>query len=63
MLGGVGGPLAGKVVRIGHMGLASTQDYLVPCLLGIEDYVRTVKEVDIPVGASLIGLKERESWY
>lgn len=58
MLGGVGGPLAGKVVRIGHMGLASTQEYLVPCLLGIEDYVRTVKEVDVPVGASLVGLKE-----
>jgi aspartate aminotransferase-like enzyme len=63
MLGSVGGPLAGKVIRLGHMGLASTQEYLVPCLLGIEDYIRTVKEVDVPVGASLIGLKDRETWY
>jgi aspartate aminotransferase-like enzyme len=53
---GAGGPLAGKVFRIGHMGKASTPEYLFPFLLGIEDYVRTVKEVDIPVGSSLVGL-------
>ena len=55
-MSGAGGPLAGQVMRIGHMGRASTPEYLIPFLLGIEDYVRTVKEVDIPVGASLIGL-------
>ncbi|MCX6044959.1 MAG: alanine--glyoxylate aminotransferase family protein [Chloroflexi bacterium] len=53
---GAGGPLAGQVMRIGHMGRASTPEYLFPFLLGIEDYVRSVKEVDIPVGTSLIGL-------
>lgn len=53
---GAGGPLAGQVLRIGHMGRASTPEYLFPFLLGIEDYVRSVKEVDIPVGTSLIGL-------
>jgi aspartate aminotransferase-like enzyme len=53
---GAGGPLAGNVMRIGHMGKASMPDYLFPFLLGIEDYVRSVKEVDIPVGSSLVGL-------
>jgi aspartate aminotransferase-like enzyme len=53
---GAGGPLAGNVMRIGHMGKASTPDYLFPFLLGIEDYVRSVKEVDVPVGSSLVGL-------
>src|SRR5262249_47489674 len=55
---GAGGALAGKVFRIGHMGKASTPEYLFPFLLGIEDYVRHIKEVDIPAGASLVGLKE-----
>jgi aspartate aminotransferase-like enzyme len=55
---GAGGPLQGNVFRIGHMGKASTPEYLFPFLLGIEDFVRTVKEVDIPAGASLIGLTE-----
>jgi aspartate aminotransferase-like enzyme len=55
---GAGGPLLGNVFRIGHMGKASTPEYLFPFLLGIEDFVRTVKEVDIPAGASLIGLAE-----
>jgi len=49
--------LAGQVLRVGHMGRASTPEYLFPFLLGIEDYVRSVKEVDIPVGASLAGLE------
>lgn len=56
---GAGGPLAGNTFRIGHMGKASTPDYLFPFLLGIEDYVRTVKEVDLPAGASLVGLIEQ----
>ncbi|MFN8494869.1 MAG: alanine--glyoxylate aminotransferase family protein [Caldilineaceae bacterium] len=56
-MSGAGGPLAGQVTRIGHMGRASTPEYLFPFLLGIEDYVRSVKEVDVPVGASLIGLE------
>ena len=56
-MSGAGGPLAGQVTRIGHMGRASTPEYLFPFLLGIEDYVRSVKEVDVPVGASLVGLE------
>lgn len=55
---GAGGPLAGNVARIGHMGRASTPDYLFPFLLGIEDFLRSVKGVAIPVGASLEGLQQ-----
>jgi aspartate aminotransferase-like enzyme len=63
MMAGATGQLAGKVFRISHMGKASTKEYLIPCLLGIEDYLRTKKGVDIPVGASLIGLAEGRPWY
>lgn len=55
-LSGAGGPLAGNVLRVGHMGKASTPDYLFPFLLGIEDFVRSVKEVEIAPGTSLVGL-------
>jgi aspartate aminotransferase-like enzyme len=48
------GPLTGKVLRVGHMGKASSPEYLIPCLLGIEDFVRRVKKEDVPVGASLV---------
>ena len=57
------GPFDDKVMRFGHMGRASSADYLIPCLLGIENFVRAVKGVDISAGASLIGLKGSESWY
>lgn len=63
MLGSIGGPLAGRVIRIGHMGKAGSQEYLVPCLLGIEDYLRRMKQVDVPAGASLVGLAAEEVWY
>jgi aspartate aminotransferase-like enzyme len=55
---GAGGVLAGNVLRIGHMGKASTPEYLLPFLLAVEDFVRTVKEIEVPVGASLIGLEK-----
>lgn len=55
---GAGGELAGKVLRIGHMGKASTPEYLIPFLLGIEDFLRSVKRVNVPVGASLIWLEK-----
>lgn len=58
---GAGGPLAGNTLRIGHMGKASTPEYLFPFLLGFEDYLRTAKEVDVPAGASLIGLSAHPS--
>lgn len=51
------GPLAGQVHRVGHMGRASTPDYLIPCLVGIEDFVRRVKGIPVPAGASLVGLE------
>lgn len=53
------GALLGQAFRVSHMGKASTPEYLIPFLIGIEDFVRTVKEVEIPVGASLIGLAEQ----
>ena len=55
---GTWGELTGKAFRVSHMGLASTPEYLIPFLLGVEDFVRTVKEEEVPVGASLIGLQE-----
>ena len=55
---GTWGKLTGEAFRISHMGQSSSPEYLYPFLLGIEDFVRSVKEVDIPVGASLIGLAE-----
>lgn len=44
--------------RMGHMGLESTDGYLIPCLLGIEEYLRTLGR-SIPVGTVLTGLNER----
>lgn len=63
MMAGATGELAGKVFRISHMGRASTKDYLFPCLLGIEDFLRTAKGIDIRVGASLVGLADNTPWY
>jgi aspartate aminotransferase-like enzyme len=63
MMAGATGELTGKVFRISHMGRASTKDYLFPCLLGIEDFLRSKKGIDIPVGASLVGLKDYTPWY
>lgn len=53
---GTWGKLTGEAFRISHMGQSSSPEYLYPFLLGIEDFVRSVKEVDIPVGSSLVGL-------
>ena len=55
------GPLSERVLRFGHMGKASTREYLLPCLMGIEEFVRSVQGVDVPVGASLVGLSEAAS--
>lgn len=52
------GPLSERVLRFAHMGKASTKDYLLPCLMGVEEFVRVVKGVAVPVGASLVGLTE-----
>ena len=54
---GTWGELTGKAFRVAHMGRASTPEYLIPFLLGIEEYVRNELKVDVPVGASLVGIK------
>jgi len=63
MMAGATGDLAGRVFRVSHMGKASTKEYLIPCLLGIEDFLRTAKGVDVPMGASLAGLGDSRPWY
>jgi alanine-glyoxylate transaminase / serine-glyoxylate transaminase / serine-pyruvate transaminase len=55
LTGGVWG-LEEQTFRIGHMGLQSTDEYLIPFLLGVEDYMR-IKGRNIPVGSSLIALE------
>ena len=57
------GKFSRSVLRIGHMGRASTRDYLVPCMMGFEDFVRTVKGEDIPYGISLAGMQDQKRWY
>ena len=52
------GPLAENTLRFSHMGQANSKTLLIPCLVGIEDFVRTVLGDDVPVGASLVGLSE-----
>ena len=46
------GIFSDNVLRVGHMGKAGTRDYLIPCLLGMEEYVRNIEKQDIPFGAS-----------
>jgi aspartate aminotransferase-like enzyme len=58
-----GGPLAGQIARISHMGKASTHEYLTSLLLAVEAFLRDVKGVDVPVGTSLVGLKGEGRWY
>lgn len=58
-----GGPLVGQIARISHMGKAGTHEYLVCLLLAVEEFLRQVKGVDVPMGASLIGLEAEERWY
>ena len=55
-IGGGLGPLAGKLFRIGHIGLSATPSYAVRALFGIEQYLRR-KGLSIPVGAGLVGFE------
>lgn len=57
------GSFGKTVLRAGHMGKAGTREYLIPALLGIEDFVRDVKGQDIPQGAGLVGLAGRSNWH
>lgn len=56
MISGGIGDLKGKILRVGHIGLAREYDYVVAFLLGVENYVRQ-QGVDIPVGQSLVAVK------
>lgn len=51
-----GGPLSGKVARIGHMGKASTRAYLLLLLQAIEEFLRKEKGIPVPLGTSLVAL-------
>ncbi len=47
----------GKAFRVSHMGRSSSKEYLVPFLLGIEEFLRKEKGIDVPLGASLVGME------
>jgi len=47
----------GQAFRVSHMGRSSSKDYLIPFLLGIEEFLREEKGIDVPLGASLVGLE------
>lgn len=55
-IGGAFGALSGKVFRIGHLGKAAEREYLIDLLFSVEEFLR-YKGINVPVGASLIGLK------
>ena len=54
-VGGGLGELSGKMFRVGHLGKASTREYLVDFLFAMEEFLRH-KGISIPVGSSLGGL-------
>jgi alanine-glyoxylate transaminase/serine-glyoxylate transaminase/serine-pyruvate transaminase len=54
-VGGGIGELSGKIFRVGHLGKATTREYLIEFLFAVEEFLR-LKGIDVPVGASLVGL-------
>jgi alanine-glyoxylate transaminase/serine-glyoxylate transaminase/serine-pyruvate transaminase len=54
-IGGGLGELAGKMFRVGHLGKASTREYLVDFLTAMEAFLR-YKGLPVEAGASLLGL-------
>ncbi len=54
-IGGGIGELAGQILRIGHIGKAASREFVMDLLFAIEEYLR-FKGIDVPVGASLVGL-------
>jgi len=54
-IGGGIGELAGQILRIGHIGKAASRGYVMDLLFAIEEFLR-LKGIDMPVGASLVGL-------
>lgn len=55
-IGGGLGALNGKIFRVGHLGKAAERPYLLDFLFAVEEFLR-IKGIDVPVGASLLGLK------
>lgn len=55
-VGGALGELSGKIFRVGHLGKAAEREYLIDFLFAVEEFLR-YKGIDVPVGASLVGLK------
>lgn len=47
----------GQAFRVSHMGRSSSKEYLIPFLLGIEAFLREEKGIDVPLGASLVGVE------
>lgn len=56
IVSGTWGKTVGQAFRVSHMGRSSSKEYLIPFLLGIEDFLRTEKGIDVPMGASLVGV-------
>jgi aspartate aminotransferase-like enzyme len=54
-IGGGLGELSGKIFRIGHLGKASSREYLVDFLYAMEEFLRQ-KGIPVAVGSSLGGL-------
>ncbi|MFP4344118.1 MAG: pyridoxal-phosphate-dependent aminotransferase family protein [Anaerolineales bacterium] len=57
MISGGIGDLKGKILRVGHIGLARRKDYVIAFLLGVEDYLRSLGR-EVQRGAGLVALTE-----
>jgi len=55
MISGGIGALHGKILRVGHIGLARQRDYVISFLLAVEAYLREQGE-SVPVGQSLVAI-------
>lgn len=53
-IGGGLGELSGQMFRVGHLGKASTREYLVDFLFAMEEFLRQ-KGISVSLGSSLVG--------
>ena len=58
VVSGTWGKTVGQAFRVSHMGRASSREYLIPFLLGFEEFLRQEKGIDVPLGASLAGVEQ-----
>jgi aspartate aminotransferase-like enzyme len=54
-IGGGLGELSGRMFRVGHLGKASSREYLVEFLFAMEEFLR-LRGIQVPLGFSLVGL-------